>query len=212
MAAHKTSNAPHWEVPYLPIDPKDVGRNYEAIIRVNSQSGKGGVAYIMDTEFGIEMPRDLQVEFSKIIQNISDSTGKEITPVQIWQTFKESYLDLVEPFELIDYRMNSTTESAEIIMCTATVRANNEIRDIVGRGDGPIDAFFGALKASCGVNATFQDYAQHAMGAGSDVEAVCFVKLEGEDGKMSHGVGIHPNTNSASLNAIVSAVNRLSIQ
>ena len=97
-------------------------------------------------------------------------------------------------------------------MCTATIRAYDEVRDIVGRGDGPIDAFFGALKASCGVEATFQDYTQRAMGAGSDVEAVCFVKLEGEDGQMAHGVGVHPNTNSASLQAIVSAVNRLATQ
>jgi len=212
MAANKSSNDPHWEVPYLPIDPMDVGRSYEAIIRVNSQSGKGGVAYIMEAEYGIDMPRDMQVEFSKVIQNISEKTGKEITPAQIWQTFKETYLDISEPFELIDYRMNSTAESAEVIMCTATIRAYDEVRDIVGRGDGPIDAFFGALKASCGVEATFQDYTQRAMGAGSDVEAVCFVKLEGEDGQMAHGVGVHPNTNSASLQAIVSAVNRLATQ
>jgi len=209
MAANKTSNDPHWEVPYLPIDPMDVGRSYEAIIRVNSQSGKGGVAYIMEAEYGIDMPRDMQIEFSKVIQNISDKTGKEITPAQIWQTFKETYLDINEPFELIDYRMNSTADSAEVVMCTATVRAYDEVRDIVGRGDGPIDAFFGALKESCGIVATFQDYAQRAMGAGSDVEAVCFVKLEGEEGQTTHGVGVHPNTNSASLRAIVSAVNRL---
>ncbi|MBT5191125.1 MAG: 2-isopropylmalate synthase, partial [Rhodospirillaceae bacterium] len=125
---------------------------------------------------------------------------------------KETYLDTKEPFELIDYRMNSTAESAEVIMCTATIRAYDEVRDIVGRGDGPIDAFFGALKESCGVEATFQDYAQRAMGAGSDVEAVCFVKLEGGDGQTAHGVGVHPNTNSASLQAIISAVNRLATQ
>ena len=212
MAANKSSNDPHWEVPYLPIDPMDVGRSYEAIIRVNSQSGKGGVAYILDTEFGIDMPRDMQVEFSKMIQNISDQSGKEITAAQIWQTFKEAYLDTVEPFELIDYRMNSTADSSDVIMCTATVRAYGEVRDIVGRGDGPIDAFFGALKEHCGVQATFLDYTQRAMGAGSDVEAVCFIKLEGENGETAHGVGVHPNTNSASLRAIVSAVNRLATQ
>jgi 2-isopropylmalate synthase len=212
MAANKSSNDPVWEVPYLPIDPMDVGRSYEAIIRVNSQSGKGGVAYIMDTEFGIDMPRDMQVEFSKVIQGIGEQTGKEITPVEIWGSFKETYLDTTEPFELVDYRMNSTAESADVIMCTATVRAHGEVRDIVGRGDGPIDAFFGALKESCGVQATFKDYTQRAMGAGSDVEAVCFIQLEGDNGVIAHGVGVHPNTNSASLKAIVSAVNRLLTQ
>jgi len=212
MTANKSSNDPVWEVPYLPIDPMDVGRSYEAIIRVNSQSGKGGVAYIMDTEYGIDMPRDMQVEFSKVIQNIGDKTGKEITASEIWLAFKETYLDADEPFELIDYRMNSTAESAEVIMCTATIRAYGEVRDIVGRGDGPIDAFFGALKEACGVQATFEDYVQKAMGAGSDVEAVCFIKLQGEDGQSAHGVGVHPNTNSASLKAIISAVNRLLTQ
>jgi 2-isopropylmalate synthase len=208
MAAQRASNEPLWEVPYLPIDPKDVGRDYEAIIRVNSQSGKGGVAYIMDAEYGIEMPRDVQVEFSKVIQAVSDETGKEITAAQIWNKFNETYLQPVEPIELIDYRVNSTSESAEIVMCTATVRANGAVVDIVGRGDGPIDAFFHALKDKTGIEAEFLDYHQHAIGSGSDVEAVCFIKL-GDGNNECFGVGIHANTNTASLKAVVSAINRL---
>jgi 2-isopropylmalate synthase len=209
MTQQKASNDPMWAVPYLPIDPKDVGRSYEAIIRVNSQSGKGGVAYLLESEFGIEMPRECQVEFSKVIQAISDETGKEITPSEIWDTFQATYLDTVAPLELIDYRVNSTAESAEVVMCTATVRLNGEVKDIVGRGDGPIDAFFHALQQYCGINARFLDYHQHARGSGSDTEAVCFIKLANGGDKTAFGVAVHPNTNTASLRAIVSAINRI---
>jgi 2-isopropylmalate synthase len=210
MTAQEKSNEPLWAVPYLPIDPKDVGRSYEAIIRVNSQSGKGGVAYILDSEFGIEMPREMQAEFSKVIQSITDESGKEITPSEIWTRFKATYLEPVAPIELIDYRVNSTAESADVVMCTATVKHNGDLKDIVGRGDGPIDAFFQALANGCGIEANFLDYHQHAMGMGSDVEAVCFIKLADGAGNQRFGAGIHPNTNTASLKAVVSAINRLS--
>jgi len=210
MTAQEKSNDPLWAVPYLPIDPKDVGRSYEAIIRVNSQSGKGGIAYILGSEFGIEMPREMQVEFSKVIQTVTDETGKEITPGEILSQFKSAYIEPVAPLELIDYRVNSTAESAEVVMCTATIRHDGEVKDLVGRGDGPIDAFFNALSTGCGIEAKFLDYHQHAMGIGSDVEAVCFVKLADEQGNERFGAGIHPNTNTASLKAVVSAINRLS--
>jgi len=209
MTAQKASNEPLWAVPYLPMDPKDVGRSYEAIIRVNSQSGKGGVAYLLEAEFGIEMPRDCQVEFSKVIQAVSDETGKEITPDEIWQQFRSTYLEPTEPVELIDYRINSTAESAEVVMCTATVRHDGEVKDIVGRGDGPIDAFFHALNEHCGIEAEFLDYHQNARGTGSDVEAVCFIKLANGKGRSAFGAAVHSNTNTASLQAIVSAVNHL---
>lgn len=209
MIAQEKSNEPLWAVPYLPIDPMDIGRDYEAIIRVNSQSGKGGVAYILDTEFGIDLPKEMQAEFSKVVQKITDETGQEITPDQIWRTFQETYVESTTPLELIDYRINSTAESGEIVMCTATVRYKGEIKDIVGRGDGPIDSFFGALKAHCGIDATFLDYHQHAMGMGSDVSAACYIKLAKGSNGSCFGAGIHANTNTASLKAIVSAVNRL---
>ena len=210
MIAQEKSNEPGWAVPYLPIDPMDIGRSYEAIIRVNSQSGKGGVAYILDAEFGIDLPKEMQAEFSKVVQKITDASGLEITPDQIWRTFQETYIEPKSPLELIDYRINSTAESGEIVMCTATVRYKNEIVDIVGRGDGPIDSFFSALKAHCGIDAGFLDYHQHAMGMGSDVSAACYIKLAKGANGSCFGAGIHPNTNTASLRAIVSAVNRLS--
>lgn len=209
MLSQRSSNDSTWAVPYLPIDPKDVGRTYEAIIRVNSQSGKGGITYLLETEFGIEMPRECQVEFSKVIQAVSDQTGKEISPADIWNNFDATYLGTTEPLELVDYRVNSTAESADIVMCTATVRYNGEVLDIVGRGDGPIDAFFNALQQNCKIDANFLDYHQHARGTGSDVEAVCFIKLENSLSQSAFGVAIHPNTNTASLQAIVSAINRI---
>ena len=208
MIAQEKSNEPIWDVPYLPIDPKDVGRSYEAIIRVNSQSGKGGVAYILDTEYGIDMPREMQVEFSQVVQKITDTTGTEITPEQIYTTFKETYLEPTDPFEMVDYKLNSGA-SANEVHCEATVKHNGATVAVKGQGNGPIDAFVHALQEGCGIEASFLDYHQHAMGSGSDVEAVCFIKLAGAGNAQAYGVGVHPNTNTASMLAIVSAVNRL---
>jgi len=209
MKALKQSNSELWEVPYLPIDPKDVGRSYEAIIRVNSQSGKGGVAYLLQTEFGLDLPRDLQVEFSHVIQEITDETGKEIMAEEIWRRFRESYIDNGAPFELVDYRLNTDPHRSEVVSCTAALKVDGQVREISGSGNGPIDAFVHALQEQCGIDARFLDYHQDALGAGSDVEAVCFIKMANGDGGQAHGVGIHPNTVTASLRAIVSAVNRM---
>ena len=209
MTAIEKSNTELWEVPYLPIDPKDIGRDYEAIIRVNSQSGKGGVAYILQTEFGIDLPRELQVEFSAVIQEVTDDSGKEIMAEEIWSKFRETYLGSNGSFELIDYRLSTDPHRSEIVSCTAQVRDQGEARDITGSGNGPVDAFVDALKQECGIEARFLDYHQDAMGSGSDVEAVCFIKLANGKDEEAYGVGIHPNTNTASMRAIVSAVNRI---
>jgi len=209
MAAMETSNSGIWEVPYLPIDPMDVGRSYEAIIRVNSQSGKGGIAYLMDTEFGIDMPREVQVEFSQVIQKLADETGKEITPKEIWQKFEETYLSPKLPFELLDYRLNSAAHASEVVLCRAEIRHEGAAKQVEGQGNGPIDAFVAALRKGCGVAPRFLDYQQRAMGSGSDTSAVCFIKLSDPHGNARFGVGIHPNTNTASLRAIVSALNHL---
>ena len=209
MTALAGSNSELWEVPYLPIDPKDVGRSYEAIIRVNSQSGKGGVAYLLQAEYGIDLPRDMQIDFSGVIQEITEETGKEITPDQIWAKFRETYLDRTVPIELLDYRLNTDPHRSEIINCSVTVRVDGVEREIEGTGNGPVDAFVHALQQECGVDARFLDYHQDALGAGSDVEAVCFIKMANRSGGEAHGVGIHPNTITASMRAIVSAVNRM---
>jgi 2-isopropylmalate synthase len=208
MKALEKSNSGLWEVPYLPIDPKDVGRSYEAIIRVNSQSGKGGVSYLLEAEYGIEMPRELQAEFSLVVQEVTDRTGKEVSAREIYDLFRETYVDRTAPYELLDYRLGTAPHASEIVTCKAKLKANGAAKDVAGQGDGPIDAFFHALEG-VGVKARFLDYHQHAMGAGSDVSAVCFIKLENGAGRHAYGVGIHANTNTASMRAIVSAVNRL---
>ena len=209
MAAKEQANDPVWEVPYLPIDPKDVGRDYEAIIRVNSQSGKGGIAYILDTEFGIDMPKEMQAEFSPLIQKVAEETGKEIKPDTIHEIFNETYIAGGGPFELIDYRINTALGHNDILICEAAVRSGDDVKDIRGEGNGPINAFVHGLRDAFGLKVKFLDYHQHAMGTGSDVSAVCFVKLRGDDGQSRYGAGIHENTNTASLQAIISAVNRL---
>jgi 2-isopropylmalate synthase len=208
MKALEKSNSGTWEVPYLPIDPKDVGRSYEAIIRVNSQSGKGGVSYLLEAEYGIDMPREMQAEFSLIVQEVTDRTGKEVTAREIYDLFRSTYVDLKTPYELIDYRLATAAHASEVVNCKAKVRANGGEKEVAGSGDGPIDAFFRALEG-VGAKAKFLDYHQHAMGTGSDVQAVCFIKLAGDGGQQAFGVGIHANTNTASMRAIVSAVNRL---
>ncbi len=209
MTAIEKANSEVWEVPYLPIDPKDVGRSYEAIIRVNSQSGKGGVAYILDTEFGIDLPKEMQAEFSKVIQAIADETGKEILPKMIWEEFQATYLETTKPFELIGYRLNSVAGGGDDIHCSADVRVDGVEAVIEGDGNGPINAFVKGLRESRGLDMKFLDYHQHAMGAGSAVQAVCIVKVQDEAGQVRFGAGIHENTNTASLRAIVSAANRL---
>jgi 2-isopropylmalate synthase len=207
MTAQEQSNQDIWEVPYLPIDPMDVGRSYEAIIRVNSQSGKGGTAYILENEFDVEMPKEMQAEFSRVVQSVADETGKEIMAGMIWELFSETYLESTQPLQLLDYKINSTT--GDHLELTATVFYNGLERTINGAGNGPINAFVHALRDSFKLDMKFLDYNQHAMGTGSDVSAVCVVKIKKDDGSTSFGAGIDENTNTASLKAIISATNIL---
>jgi 2-isopropylmalate synthase len=151
----------------------------------------------------------VQVEFSGVIQEIADETGKEIMPDLIWSTFRKCYLDRTTPVELIDYRLNTDPHRSEVVRCAASVRIDGEPREVEGTGNGPIDAFVHALQTHCGVDARFLDYHQDALGAGSDVEAVCFITMANGSGQQAHGVGIHPNTVTASMRAIVSAVNQM---
>jgi len=211
MTAVRASNDGLWEVPYLPIDPSDVGRAYEGIIRVNSQSGKGGVAYVMESEYGIELPRLLQVEFSQVVQQIADTTGKEILPEVIWDSFEQTYLDSDAPFELISYKVTQGSEEGTASV-EAEVSYKGETRTVSGQGNGPISAFFQGVKDGFGVTANLTDYREHAIHAsagGSRTRAVCFIRLANRHGEQRFGVGINENTTTASLKAIVSALNRL---
>jgi 2-isopropylmalate synthase len=193
-----------WEVPYLPVDPKDIGRSYEAVIRVNSQSGKGGVAYIMKAEHSLDLPRRLQMEFSKVIQEITDSEGGEVSPKEMRDAFDVEYLDRVTPLKLIRHRLSSDGEGTDEIV--ATVRVESDLHEITGSGNGPIAAFVDAL-AGIGFNVRILDYHEHAMGGGDDARAAAYVECAVDD-TVLWGVGVDGSIVSASLKAVVSAINR----
>ncbi|MCT2339908.1 2-isopropylmalate synthase [Corynebacterium sp. p3-SID1056] len=195
-----------WEVPYLPIDPKDVGRTYEAVIRVNSQSGKGGVAYIMKTDHGINMPKAMQPEFSAIVQSITDTEGGEVNSKNMWDIFAGTYLDLDTPLELVDYEVTGAVSKDDDTAVQVTVEYRGERQEIHGTGNGPIAAFANALE-SLGIDFEVQDYSQRSRTAGDDADATCYIYAD-VDGTSAWGVGIAGSTTRASLKAITSAVNR----
>jgi 2-isopropylmalate synthase len=193
-----------WAVPYLPIDPKDVGRNYEAVIRVNSQSGKGGVAYLMKNEHHLDLPRRLQVEFSRVIQEVTDTHGGEIGPKDMWDAFSEEYLDPTAPVKLLRHRLSSDGTGREEIVAVAVV--DGDEHEITGTGNGPIAAFVDAL-ATVGYDVRVLDYAEHALSSGDDARAASYLECAVSD-RVLWGVGIDSSTVAASLRAVVSAVNR----
>ncbi|HIW95661.1 MAG TPA: 2-isopropylmalate synthase [Candidatus Corynebacterium gallistercoris] len=195
-----------WEVPYLPIDPKDVGRSYEAVIRVNSQSGKGGVAYIMKTDHNLNLPRPMQVEFSGVVQNVTDSEGGEVNPKAMWDIFAGEYLDRTTPVEAISLTVDGGQNEGEEAKVTAHIEFNGEPKEIQGRGNGPVAAYCDAL-AQLGVDVEVQEYSQHARTSGDDAEAAAYV-LADVNGQKVWGVGIAGSITYASLKAITSAVNR----
>ena len=193
-----------WAVPYLAIDPRDVGRTYEAVIRVNSQSGKGGVAYVMKTEHQLDLPRRLQIEFSRAIQARTDAGGGEVTASEMWELFSAEYLS-DGPVALLGHRSSSVVESKHVL--TAEVRVDGQTRQIEGFGNGPISAFCDALNA-VGVKVRVLDYTEHALSAGSDAQAAAYVEVE-IDGGTLWGVGVEADTTGASMRAVLSAVNRV---
>ncbi|GAB3310633.1 2-isopropylmalate synthase [Epidermidibacterium keratini] len=208
-AASKTVDEIPWAVPYLPIDPKDVGRSYEAVIRVNSQSGKGGVAYLMKTEHQLEFPRRLQIEFSGVVQRKTDSEGGEVTPEAMWQIFEDEYLPSKNGshwgrFELRAHRAESTEDGRDTVSVDLTV--DGEPVTVEGAGNGPVSAFCNALE-SVGSEVRVLDYNEHALGSGSDTRAASYVECAIDD-RVLWGVGIDPNIVTASFKAIISALNR----
>ncbi|MEI7593883.1 MAG: 2-isopropylmalate synthase [Actinomycetes bacterium] len=196
-----------WGVPYLPIDPAHVGRNYEAVIRVNSQSGKGGVAYIMEFEHGFALPRRLQVEFSKSIQAITEQSGTEITPDAMWDTFTSTYLPTHPTFALRSHEI--ATADDDISTLTAQLIVDGEPITVTGQGTGPIDALVHALRDGVGIEFDVVDYHEHSLGSGSDATAVAYVETIDTDGATRWGVGTHPNIITASLKAVLSAAHRI---
>jgi 2-isopropylmalate synthase len=204
MYAQERSGAAAWDVPYLPIDPKDVGRTYEAIIRVNSQSGKGGVAYLMETEYHLDLPRGLQVDFAQKVQAIADARGGELTAAEIYDVFQLQYLDATAPFQLVSYTHSSGEDEDRL---DARLRWNGEEVEIGGTGNGPIAAFVHGFAERFGIVLRVRDYHEHAMSMGEDATAAAYVEADVDD-EAFWGVGIHPSIATASLRAIVNAVNR----
>ena len=201
-----------WDVPYLPIDPRHLGRSYEAVIRVNSQSGKGGVAYVLLHEYGLDLPRALQVDFSKKIQKVTEDTGTEITSYEIQRRFMAEYVEPSNPkVEIIGHRSSSDTLESGKTTLEAKLIVNGDEVMITGEGNGPIDAFVHGLQAADLFDGKIVDYSEHTMGAGSDATAVAYVEIDIGARDTVWGVGLHESIVSASLRAIVSAVNTLAI-
>ncbi|GAA2057662.1 2-isopropylmalate synthase [Williamsia deligens] len=195
-----------WAVPYLPIDPKDVGRSYEAVIRVNSQSGKGGVAYIMKADHGLSLPRRLQIEFSREIQKITDGEGGEVNPKEMWDVFADEYLHPLRPLERISQRVDASETDGGDDTIHAVVKVDGVEKEISGTGNGPLAAFVDAL-GTVGYDIRVLDYSEHALTAGFDAQAASYIETE-IDGETVWGVGIATSITTATLRAVVSAVNR----
>ena len=204
MDAQERAGAAVWDVPYLPIDPQDVGRDYEAIIRVNSQSGKGGVAYLMKAEHHLDLPRGLQVDFARKVQAITDVRGGELTGSELMEAFREHYLDVTAPYAIVSYTHESAEDGDRL---TAKVLVDGDEDEIVGEGNGPIAALVHGLEQRLGVEVDVRDYHEHAMSAGEDATAAAYVEVD-VDEELVWGVGIHPSIVTASLRAVVNAVNR----
>jgi 2-isopropylmalate synthase len=198
-----------WEVPYLPIDPKHVGRSYEAVIRVNSQSGKGGVAYIMKNEHGMDLPRRLQIEFSRCIKVITEGSGTEITAEEMWDAFASEYLPEEPRTRLAGYDTSSSADGVTV-RAELAATAGDMTRTIAGQGNGPIAALVHALRRDLGVEVDVLDYAEHALGAGEEATAVAYVEVRSH-GEVRWGVGMDPNITTASMRAVLSALERLGV-
>ncbi|MBV8888488.1 MAG: 2-isopropylmalate synthase [Alphaproteobacteria bacterium] len=194
-----------WEVPYLPIDPKDLGRSYEAVIRVNSQSGKGGVAYVLKADRGLDLPRNLQIEFSKIVQEVTDRSGKEMSSTDIWSLFEDTYL--TGGIRLVDYSLLPEPRAGERRIA-ATIAVAGAERRVEGVGNGPIAAFVDALRRDCGLDLTVLDYHENAVGAGADAQAAAYVQIGADGAGALFGVGLDSDIVTASLKAVASAAAR----
>jgi 2-isopropylmalate synthase len=209
MKAIKVANHPVWEVPYLPIDPQDVGRSYEAIIRINSQSGKGGIAYILQQDYGLNLPRNLQVEYREEIQRITDEEGKELPSKRIYEHFIERYVTQPKGrIKFVDHHTFADPERKGVRVVAAEITDNGVTKQIEGRGNGPIDGFIDALSSYLGIEMSVQDYSEHSLQHGSNAAAISYVETAYPGGKI-FGAGISTNIVGASLEAIVSAANRV---
>lgn len=205
FAALNASNSPLWEVPYLPIDPADLGRSYEAVVRINSQSGKGGVAFLLERDHGVSLPRRLQITLSKYVQKIADETGKEISASELWDVFESNFLIPMNGFE---YKSHSSKTENSVNEIDLNIKILNEDINIQGAGSGPIDSFMNAINQKFNINIKVSDYNQNAISSGADAKAAAFIELEHKNNTV-WGAGINPNTTQASFEAIVVGLSKL---
>jgi 2-isopropylmalate synthase len=196
----------HWEVPYLPIDPSDVGSSYKETVRVNSQSGKGGVGFLLEEFYGIALPREMLVEFSAIVQRLTERLGREVKTAEIYQALLDEYVVESGPYRLINFDLLSSRSADQRIV--ARVEASRQQVTIDGEGSGPIEAFVNGMVATLNEPLDIVDYHEHSLGEGSDAQAICLLSVASDGGKPCYGVGISRNTIAASLYAIISALNR----
>lgn len=198
----------YWEVPYLPIDPKDLGRSYEAVIRVNSQSGKGGVSYILETEFGLQLPRRMQIEFSKAVQSVADESGRELTAAEILKLFERDYLEANKPLVFQHYAASSRGKTGPENNVEAAITNAGVEQHVKGTGNGPIAAFIDGINRHLGLDIVIHDYTEHARGRGADADAVAYVEAGIGDGPSTFGCAVNADIIAASLEAAISAINR----
>ena len=210
LNALEKSNKPEWEVPYLPIDPADLGRSYEAVVRINSQSGKGGIAFILEKDHGVSLPRRLQINLSEKVQKVADETGKEVMSRDIWKVFEKNYISFTGKLELINYALSSTEDTSGITSdkVEITLKDKKDEVNLSGIGGGPIEAFISAVNNHFATSITVSDYHQHSVTSGADAKAAAFIELTLE-GKNEWGAGIDGNTVKASFQAIVAGLNKL---
>ena len=207
--AMQKENNPYWEVPYLPIDPADLGRQYEPIVRINSQSGKGGAAFVMHQSFGYVLPKAMHPEFGRLVKKDCDEKGREISAQEVFDIFNREYLDVHEPYDLISYKIfeENGGDGKVIVDFEGTIRHDHVTKDISGKGNGPIDAFFNAIKAVGLEHYEFVSYSEHAISSGADSKAVSYIELKHGDERL-FGVGVDSNISIASIKGIICAINR----
>ncbi len=210
MTAQDATPGALWQVPYLPIDPKDIGRSYQAIIRINSQSGKGGVAYVMETEFGYQLPKAMHVELGKIIKDLADECGEELSGTQIFQAFEQEYLHRNEPFAFESFHREEIAQQdgSKVVACTARISIDGIVRELRGRGNGPIDAFVQALNQGDVADFKLLSYAEHALEEGAEAQAIAYIQIQISSGATFFGAATDTNIELAAVKAVLSALNR----
>ena len=210
FAAQEKRNEQFWDVPYLPIDPADLGCSYEAVIRVNSQSGKGGIAWVLEQDKGLKLPRPLQIDFSQVVQKLADSTSRELTAADIWTAFQQAYyLNGNQRLKLIDYQQTGMLGSGQERKFIGRISLDGKERSISGQGNGLMSSVLAALKADCGIALDIVDYHEHAIGQGSDVQAATYVQCKTPEGKTVFGIGMDADVATASVRALLSAANNI---